>query len=156
KLDDKEGAGWEARQQTQAIFAEDLGRAADLSYLDGLLKYPDLRIRQRAQFELVERGKEGAEILKKNIQQTDHQLARIHGIIGLSQLARLENISYADPIVPLLQDKDLEIRAQAAKWLGDIRYQAAGDGLLPVIIDANDRVNLFAAQALGRSAYQPV
>lgn len=154
KLDDKEGAGWEARQQTQAIFAEDLGRA-DLSYLDGLLKYPDLRIRQRAQFELVERGKEGAEILKKNIQQTDHQLARIHGIIGLSQLARLENISYADPIVPLLQDKDPEIRAQAAKWLGDIRYQEAGDALLPLLKDENERVNFFAAEALGRIAYEP-
>lgn len=154
KLDDEEGAAWEERQQTRAIFAEDLGKK-ELSYLDELLKYPDLRIRQKAQFELVKRGKNGAEILEKNIRQTDHQLARIHGIIGLSQLARLQNSDYATLLVPLLKDQDPEIRAQAAKWLGDIRYQDAGDALISLLEDENERVSFFAAEALGRTAYEP-
>ncbi len=153
KLDDEEGAAWEERQRTQAIFAEDLSKK-DLSYLDELLKYPDLRIRQKAQFELVERAQKGAEILEKNIRQTDHQLARIHGIIGLSQLARLENTDYAAPLVSLLDDNDPEIRAQAAKWLGDIRYQAAGEALIPLLEDKNKRVNFFAAEALGRMGHE--
>ena len=154
KLDDEEGAHWEERQRTQAIFAEELGKK-DLSYLDELLKYPDLRIRQKAQFELVRRGKKGAEILEKNIRQTDHQLARIHGIIGLSQLARLNDMDFAAPLVSLLTDGDPEIRAQAAKWLGDIRYQDAGDALISLLEDENERVSFFAAEALGRTAYEP-
>ena len=154
KLDDEEGAAWDERQRTQAIFAEDLSKK-DLTYLDELLKYPDLRIRQKAQFELVERGRKGAEILEKNILQTDHQLARIHGIIGLSQLARLENMDYASPLVSLLQDNDPEIRAQAAKWLGDIRYQDAGAALILLLEDENERVSFFAAEALGRAGYKP-
>src|SRR5690606_11684386 len=127
----------------------------DLSYLDELLKYPDLRIRQNAQFELVKRGKKGAEILEKNIRQTDHQLARIHGIIGLSQLARLDDMDFAAPLVSLLTDRDPEIRAQAAKWLGDIRYQDAGAALMSLLEDDNERVTFFAAEALGRAAYEP-
>ena len=154
KLDDEEGAAWDERQRTQAIFEEDLSKK-DLTYLDELLKYPDLRIRQKAQFELVERGRKGAEILEKNILQTDHQLARIHGIIGLSQLARLENMEYASPLVSLLQDNDPEIRSQAAKWLGDIRYQNAGEALILLLEDENERVSFFAAEALGRIAHEP-
>src|SRR5690606_6589868 len=154
ELDDEEGAAWEERQRTQAVFAEDSGRT-DLSYLDELLKYPELRIRQNAQFELVTRGKKGAEILEKNIRQTDHQLARIHGIIGLSQLARLNNMDFAAPLLSLLTDRDPEIRAQAAKWLGDIRYQDAGAALMSLLEDDNERVTFFAAEALGRAAYEP-
>src|SRR5690554_2946202 len=107
KLDDKEGHEWDERKRTQELFAEDLSKK-DLAFLGELLKYPDLRIRQKTQFELVERGKKGAEILEKNIHQTDNQLARIHGIIGLSQLARLEKPDYASPLLVLLTDNDPE------------------------------------------------
>src|SRR5690606_494821 len=140
KLDDDEGDGWEERKRTEAIFKEDFSQQS-LEYLDELLKYPDLRIRQKAQFELVDRRKKGAAILEQNAQQKGHQLARIHGIIGLSQLARLEDKKYAEPLVPLLQDSDPEIRAQAAKWLGDIRFKDAGDALLPLLEDTNERVS---------------
>src|SRR5690606_23307297 len=88
KLDDDEGGDWSERSRTRELLSEDLD-AADLSHLDGLLKYPDLRIRQRAQFALARRGSAGAEVLQANVTQRDDQLARIHGIIGLSQLARL-------------------------------------------------------------------
>lgn len=154
KLDDDEGDGWEERKRTEAIFKEDFSQQS-LEYLDELLKYPDLRIRQKAQFELVDRRKKGAAILEQNAQQKGHQLARIHGIIGLSQLARLEDKKYAEPLVPLLQDSDPEIRAQAAKWLGDIRFKDAGDALLPLLEDTNERVSFFAAEALGRIAHAP-
>src|SRR5690606_2161490 len=99
--------------------------------------------------------KKGAEILEKNIRQTDHHLARIHGIIGLSQLARLNNMDFAAPLLSLLTDRDPEIRAQAAKWLGDIRYQDAGAALMSLLEDDNERVTFFAAEALGRAAYEP-
>ena len=154
KLDDKEGREWAERKRTEEILRENL-KEKDLEYLGGLLKYPDLRVRQNAQFELVERGKKGAEILEENIRQTDHQLARIHGIIGLSQLARLKDMDYASPLVTLLHDSDPEIKAQAAKWLGDIQYKEAGKSLLPLLTDSNSRVSFFAAEALGRIEYEP-
>ena len=154
KLDDEEGREWTERKKTQSILSENL-RERDLEYLDGLLKYPDLRVRQNAQFELVERGKKGAEILERNIVQKDNQLARIHGIIGLSQLARLKDMDYANPLLTLLNDSDPEIKAQAAKWLGDIRYKKAGESLLPLLKDNNSRVSFFAAEALGRIEYEP-
>lgn len=154
KLDDKDGQSWPERQDTENILKEDL-EERELDYLSGLLKNPDQRVRQKAQFELANREEEGAEVFKDIINQKDHQLARIHGIIGLSQLARLENKSYAEPLVLLLQDSDPEIRAQAAKWLGDIKYGEAGEDLMPLLKDSNSRVRFFAAEALGRIAYEP-
>jgi putative membrane-bound dehydrogenase-like protein len=153
KLDDKEGAAWPERQQTQKYLAEDFSKRKD-NELGELLKNPDMRVRQKAQFELAKRGSDGAEIFEKSIQQKDHQLARVHGIWGISQLARQDQ-KYAKVLLPLLKDQDPEIRAQAAKWLGDVRYKEAGAALVPVLKDTNSRARFFAAEALGRIAYEP-
>ena len=56
---------------------------------------------------------------------------------------------------PFLKDGDAEIRAQAAKLLGDLRYGAAASTLVPMLGDASPRVRFFAAEALGRIAYRP-
>jgi quinoprotein glucose dehydrogenase len=58
-------------------------------------------------------------------------------------------------LVPLLKDKDPEIRAQAAKWLGDVRYKDAGASLIQLLKDDYSRARFFAAEALGRIAYTP-
>src|SRR5690606_37134150 len=86
--------------------------------------------------------------------QTNHQLARVHAIWGISQFAR-KDINNARLLVPLLQDQDPEIRAQAAKWIGDVRYERAGDALIPLLRDDYARARFFAAEALGRIAYKP-
>lgn len=153
KLDDKDGANWAERKQTQQLLAEDFSKRKEAA-LGELLKNPDMRVRQKAQFELAKRGKTGAEEFKKAINQKGHQLARVHGIWGMSQLARQDK-QYAKALLPLLKDQDPEIRAQAAKWLGDIRYKEAGAALVPVLKDANSRARFFAAEALGRIAYKP-
>src|SRR5690606_36875970 len=145
---------WEDRARTKELVGQDFGEKA-LDELDMLLKNPDMRIRRKAQFELAKRGEEGAEVLKNNTDQKENQLARVHGIIGLSQMARLEDKKYAEPLLALLKDNDPEIRAQAAKWLGDIRFEQAGDALLPLLKDENSRTRFFAAEALGRIAYEP-
>src|SRR5690606_25914264 len=154
KLDDEEGSLWEERARTKELVGQDFGGKA-LEELDALLKNPDMRIRRKAQFELARRGEEGAEVLKNNTDQKEHQLARVHGIIGLSQMARLEDKKFAEPLLALLGDDDPEIRAQAAKWLGDIRYEEAAEALLPLLKDDNSRTRFFAAEALGRIAYEP-
>ncbi len=118
-----------------------------------LLFYPDMRIRQKAQFELADREKNSGEFFKKAIQQKDHQLARVHGIWGIGQLARLHN-GDAQSLLPLLEDAEAEIAAQAAKVLGEIKFKEAGDQLTPLLSHQNARVRFFAAQALGRIQYQ--
>ncbi|GAB3776928.1 c-type cytochrome [Spirosoma horti] len=153
KLDDKAGAGSADRQRTKALLAEKFAARSETD-LGELLKNPDMRVRQKAQFELVKRGTKGVDVLTASTKQTDNQLARVHGIWGISQLARQDK-QYARLLLPLLQDKDAEIRAQAAKWLGDVRYKEAGDALIPVLKDANSRTRFFAAEALGRIAYEP-
>lgn len=154
KMDVDGGQDWPERQETARILGED-AQKMNLDYLNGLLKNPDLRVRKKAQFELVRRGSEGAEVLERNIMQSANQLARIHGIIGLSQLGRLQNMAYAEPLVSLLEDSDPEIRAQAAKWLGDIRYAGAGEALVGLLDDDHSRPRFFAAEALGRIGFEP-
>jgi quinoprotein glucose dehydrogenase len=153
KLDDKSGSARPERQLTQKLLAENFGDLKD-GDLGLILANPDMRVRLKAQFELVKRGSPGAVEFRKAIAQTGSQLARINGIWGLTQLARKDN-KYAKELIPLLKDKDEEIRAQAAKWLGDIRYKDAGKDLVPVLKDSYSRARFFAAEALGRIAYEP-
>jgi quinoprotein glucose dehydrogenase len=67
----------------------------------------------------------------------------------------MADMKYAKAIVPYLKDPDMEIRAQAAKWLGDIKYQDVGPNLLALLVDESPRVNFFAAEAIGRIGYEP-
>jgi quinoprotein glucose dehydrogenase len=153
KLDDKRGAASAERQQTKVLLAADLTKKK-ADELGSLLKNADRQVRLKAQFELVNRGAAGEEVFKKALAQIESQLARVHAIWGLSQLARKEK-KYAQSLVPLLRDNDPEIRAQAARWLGDMKYREAGDALLPLLKDTYSRARFFAAEALGRIAYEP-
>ena len=153
KLDAPDGASWGERQQTKTLLAEDFSEHSD-ERLGELLKNPDQRVRQKAQFALAKREGDGAAIFQQAIEQKEHQLARIHGIWGISQLAR-QAAHYAEALLPLLTDEDPEIRAQAARWLGDVRYSKAGEALLPLLKDQYPRARFFAAEALGRIAYAP-
>lgn len=159
KLTDETAKGWALQKQTEAEIKADYKKLSE-SELKSKLYFEDLRIRRKAQFELAKRGKKGAEIFNQVIQDKSNQLARVHGILGLSQLGRLEEMSFADPLVALLNDADPEIRAQAAKWLGDIRYPKAGKELIANLTHENARVRFFSAEALGRTknaeAIQPL
>ena len=138
---------------------EETERLMTLAYVDQtleklteLLAYPDMRIRKKSQFELVKRGEEGYSVLKDVATENNNQLARIHAIWGLGQLAAKEK-EKASPLVLLLKDNDPEIVAQSAKVLGDVNYEKAGKALTPLLSDSNPRVQFFAAQAMGRIKY---
>ena len=139
------------RSEVRAQLAADAGDAgADALY--DLLHSPDMRVRQKAQFELARRG--DAETLLRAVLQDEMALARVHGVWGMWQLA-LRDVEQAAALVALLEDADAEMRAQAAKVLGDVRYAAAGEALVPLLADDSDRVRFFAAEALGRIAHRP-
>ena len=121
--------------------------------LYSLLLNVDMRIRQKAQFQLVNLGELGLPMLKKAILQRDNQLARIHGVWGIGQLARTNKALY--PILTnLLKDKDAEIIAQSAKMLGDAKIIPAGKDLLPLLQNENPRVKFYGAEALGKIAFK--
>jgi putative heme-binding domain-containing protein len=153
KLDDKRGVSLGERQQTKTLLAADFNKKKD-DELGELLKNPDMQVRLKAQFELATRGTTGEAIFKKALTQTSNQLARVHAIWGISQMARKEK-KYAQNLLPALQDNDPEIRAQAARWLGDIKYKEAGNKLIPLLKDSYSRARFFAAEALGRIEYEP-
>lgn len=140
------------RKEVQQLLADDI-KKYETEKVGQLLTHADMRVRQKAQFELVRRGEEGLEQLQKYVAQTDHQLARVNSIWGISQFARTD-IKHGELLRPLLKDKDPEIRAQAAKWLGDVRCKSAGDDLIPLLKDEYSRARFFAAEALGRIAYE--
>lgn len=141
------------RTEVKTLLGEDF-TGADVERLSDLLKHADMRVRHKAQLELATRSDDGLEAFKQAIAQTDHQLARVHGIWGISQYAR-KDIKNGALLVPLLDDSDPEIKAQAAKWIGDVRYKESGDKLVQMLKDPYARAQFFAAEALGRTAYEP-
>src|SRR5690606_8409664 len=110
-----------------------------------------MRVRQKAQFALASR--DASDALLSAARQTDNRFARLHGIWGIWQLARRE-ASQAQPLVAFLVDDDPEIRAQAAKILGDVRYARAAEQIVPLLRDPEERVRFFAAEALGRMEHR--
>ena len=153
KLEDKEGVNWAARKETAELMGQDFS-SFKLERLSGLLGHEDQRIRRKSQFALVAKGNKGKEVFIAQLEQKENRFARIHAIWGISQMARQKN-SEASVLVPFLKDSDEEIRAQAARWIGDVRYADAGEALIPLLNDGFDRAKFFAAEALGRIAYEP-
>ncbi len=144
---------WSIRKNTEQHIRADFKTYKDDALKD-LLKHADMRVRQKAQFELATRGDKGLEIFKATLADRTHQLARVHSIWGISQFARAD-IKNGALLVPYLKDADPEIRAQAAKWIGDVRYKGAGDQLIAMLKDEYSRAKFFAAEALGRTEYAP-
>ncbi|MBM1104827.1 HEAT repeat domain-containing protein [Aurantibacter crassamenti] len=146
------------RERTQQLMTTDY-KELSVDELSDLLKYADMRIRQKAQFELVTRGSKGEDALQESITQNENQLARVHGIWGLGQLAS-KDIDASEPLLELLNDSDHEIVAQAVKILGDVKNAKAGELLIPLLKHESERVRFFTAQALGRikqvDAVQPL
>ena len=141
------------RKKTDELLKADFSKVNPQA-LGEYLTYEDMRVRQKAQFELAKRREEGLNEFKKYLSQGESQLARIHSIWGIAQMARAQKENAAT-LTTVLSDADEEIRAQAAKWLGDIRYTEAASSIIPMLKDSSARVRFFAAEALGRMEHAP-
>jgi quinoprotein glucose dehydrogenase len=117
--------------------------------LGKLLAHADMRVRQAAQFELADREQASIPTFIAATQQKESQLARLHGIWGLGQIAR-KSPDAVDPILPLLADGDDEIRTQAAKTLEELRAPAAHDGFVKLLSDKSPRARFYAALGIGK------
>jgi quinoprotein glucose dehydrogenase len=117
--------------------------------LMGLLSHPDRRARLEAQLELASRGAASVALFTKVVNgKSATPLARLHAVWGLTQLGASGKASAL--LLKLLDDRDSEVRAQAAKGLGDIGFAKAQAALVKKLTDAEPRVQFFAAQSLGK------
>ena len=143
------------QKQTEKLISEGMTKrpAAELATL---LAHPDMRVRQAAQFELAARGSASAKVFDQVAadQKAANPLARLHAIWGLGQLAA-KDVKVLDPLAALLGDADPEVRAQAAKLLGDFKAADAGSKLVALLKDKESRVRFFAALSLGKIGFKP-
>jgi quinoprotein glucose dehydrogenase len=132
--------------ETKKLLAEGMGKRDD-SDLIKLLGHVDQRVRFAAQFELVKRGDPIP--LARATLDSNPRLMRLHGIWGVSQLCRQKRAT-ADSLMPMFKDKDPEVRAQWAKFIGEAKSKSGADLVIRQLADDAPRVRFFAAQALGK------
>lgn len=142
-LDDPKEVGSAARREVARLLHDGMESRANGELIQ-LLGHADQRIRWRAQFELVRRGA-GKELLAVAASSTAPQLARVHALWGLSRLPEAVVASQLP-----LNDPDFQIRAQAAKVVGDLRLVDARVTLVGLLKDPQPRVQFQSALALGK------
>lgn len=151
-VDDPTGTGSTERQETLTRLSEGFSNPDAVEPL-AYLGHADQRVRLAAQFEIVKRGQFARlEELVKNASQP--RLVRIHALWGLGQGMRAGKVEpgiVEGLITALAEDKDLEVRAQLAKVVGDAPNDSSfGVKLLPFLKDRSPRVRFQAAIALGK------
>ncbi len=112
-----------------------------------LLSHADMRVRLEAQFALAD--KRAVDQLAEAARTGKDRLSRLHGVWGLGQVGR-SIPCVLDAVLPLVADGDAEVRAAAARALGDARAAAAESRLIGLLTDTEPRVRFAAAEALGR------
>ncbi len=135
-----------------------------------LMGHPDMRVRQASQFALVawvdhlakqvggglNASPLGVTALLAEAAATPGDLMRrVHAIWTMGQIQRtwptgIRGHNLADNLIPLLADREPEVRAQAAKVLGDAREAKAFDALVARLKDDSPRVRSLAAIAVGK------
>lgn len=130
-----------------------------------LLSHDDRRIRQAAQFALVDRvadiaanpkqGESAYEGLKRTLEQSPNRLARIHAVWAFGQLVRRFNLEPAQGMHSTIGiatvDKDAEVRAQAVKTAAEHAHAGGHEMFVKLLKDESPRVRFYAAMAVGRA-----
>jgi quinoprotein glucose dehydrogenase len=152
KVTDPKRASDPAVKEVGKLLAEGMSQrpAAELVRL---LENRDRRVRQEAQLALAGRGKEALEPLADAAEHGKSVAARVHALWGLGQIARTAPEAM-QKVLALTSDRQPEVRAQAARVLGDQRVAAAFDRLLALLEEGEPRVQFFAAQSLGRLGHK--
>jgi quinoprotein glucose dehydrogenase len=123
-----------------------------IAELEKLLAHPDQRVRQEAELELAARGADGYAALAKAAKGSMSLFATLHGVWGLGVACARHPAASRDPLLAALADADPEVRAQAAKVLGELKEKRAAPVLARLLADPSPRARLFSAIALGRIA----
>ena len=149
KIDDKNSDIKDLRKETAAILAQGFHGLSN-DKLFSYLSHEDMRVRMNSQFELAKKGNEGLKVLTKAAKDGKNTITRLHGIWGVGQIARKNSAALAS-ISSLIKDKDVEIRANIIRVIGDASYKASTADLISSIEnDSSTRVQSLAAIALSK------
>jgi quinoprotein glucose dehydrogenase len=150
RISDPAALGSAAVVETKRLIGEGMaGRSR--GDLVGRLANPDQRVRTEAELALAGMGDEGLLGFRTVLDGMRDRLARLHAVWGLGIVARRDAAHRAEAVnrlVHALDDGDAEVRAQAARVLGDAAIEAAGEALVARLADPCARVRFLAAQAL--------
>jgi quinoprotein glucose dehydrogenase len=124
--------------ETKKLLAEGFAKRP-VDELAKLLEHSDMRIRQEAQFALVDRDAVAA--LEKVLAEKKG-LARLHALWGLRQLGQAHRV-----IERYATDKDAEVRAQVMKILKSVAFRRPGPLVAQGLADPEPRVRFFAAMS---------
>ena len=158
-LADTSMLGSPAIKEVRELFAKGFPKM-ESDKLFELLDHPDQRVRKRAQFALAERDLASLPLFEKAIKPAQPLMRRIHGIWGIGQLAQ-KNPSALNSLTSLIGDKEMEVRANLARTLGNHGKHLAPfrKALIAMLEDSSSRVASLAAIALANhgheSAVQP-
>lgn len=165
-LHDPREIGKPAVRQTRRLFAEGF-RSRSTTELLSLLFHVDMRVRQRAQFALVERGEAvipalralalgtpPAELSTASENTPSAVLPRLHALWSLGMLARKHPAALAE-LSPLLADAEPRLRANALKTFSEAKRSEYAREAVARLSDSDPEVRLEAALACGRLAHRP-
>jgi quinoprotein glucose dehydrogenase len=142
-------ASKQAREDLAKLLAGGFTGKTDAE-LAALLSHADRRARLEAQLELASRGDKSVPVFAKVANDRKAApLARLHAVWGLTQLGK-KNPKVGPLLVKLARDRDIEVRGQAVKGIGEIRYAKGLKAVTDSIGDDAARVRFFAAQSLGK------
>ena len=149
KIDDKNSDLKKLRQETAALLKKGF-KASSITELYNNLFHEDLRVRRDSQFELATKRPEGLKALTKAALEGKSLVTRLHGIWGVGQIAR-KDASVLKAISSLIKDKEVEVRANLVRVIGDAKYTDSMNDLIAVISnDPSMRVRSLAAIAVGK------
>ncbi len=137
--------------EVKSLLAEGMGKRPTAE-LARLLAHADQRVRQEAELELSGRGPDGFAALREAARGSMSLFASLHGIWGMGIVCARDAGASREPLLERLADGDAEVRAQAARVLGDLREPRAAEQLVKLLGDESSRVRLYAAIALARIA----
>jgi quinoprotein glucose dehydrogenase len=166
RLHDPEVDNSDAVTDTKTILAAGMrGRSDD--ELITLLGHSDQRVRLAAQYAIAEEARD-KEFKKTKVTRflrpfskpldalitaaktSRNQMTRIHALWAIAQMGQTPGLDHVQELVPLILDKDPEVRAQTARVMGIARYEGAFNALMQLLQDSDARVRYFAVQAAGR------
>ena len=150
--------------ETERILSTDF-KDFSVQKLVDLLEHDDRRLRLKAQSELAGRyqpaqtavgetltdvlGWNPLSALRRVAQKSNHQLARLHALWGLGQI--LAKHRAAGHLLPFLNDRDPEVRAQTAKTLAGRGVVGFHSAYLSLLKDPDPRVRFYGALWWGKT-----
>ena len=144
-----------AAQQVVQVLKQGF-RDRTTSELVTMLDHDDRRLRQGAHLELAERGSAALNALNAVLDAAgSSERARMHALWAMQIIARRQvgkpaGATACKALIAMCGSSDDEMRAQAARALGDATCPGAAEAVRPLATEESARVRSMACSALGR------